>query len=172
MIEEQKALIKLLIVKSITKEEFMNKFGVNNENMIQFITKNLEKSYEEKNAEEVGLLLYIIFEYDLFSEQYVDILCKLLYSKWHYEHENIAMIFDKLKSANTIKALYDTASTKFEYLDYDDSYALAVKCIWGLGKMNTNESKEALEKLTKSDIEVISKNAKEQLAMRKFDRIV
>lgn len=163
MKDEQKSLINMLIVKSITKKEFMNKFGVDKKDMIQFINTNLENAYEEKNPENIGLLLYIIFEYDFISELYIEILCKILYSKWHYEHENIAMIFNELKSPKTIKSLYDTAVTQFDYLNYDDSYALAVKCIWALGKINVPEAHEKLKILAKSVNKIIKECAIEQL---------
>ncbi|WP_145973675.1 hypothetical protein [Phytobacter massiliensis] len=52
---------------------------------------------------------------------------------------------------------------KFDYLDFDDSYALAVKCIWALGDIATKESFEKLKLLSKSNNTVIKENACHQL---------
>lgn len=82
---------------------------------------------------------------------------------WHHQHEDIATLLDFLKSPNSIECLYKITLTEFEYLSYDDSYALALKCIWALGNINTEESKQKLELLSKSENEIIRQNARKQL---------
>lgn len=57
--------------------------------------------------------------FNLFTEDYIDILIKLLYAPWHYKHEDIATIFQAFRLPQTVECLYDTAITEFKYLDYD-----------------------------------------------------
>lgn len=115
----------------------------------------------QNEANDVEYLLIAIFE--LFVEDYVDVLCKLMNETWNFQHENIAIIFQKIKSPKTIVCLYNAALTQFEYLEYDEAFALAVKCIWALGDINTPESKDKLKLLAQSENEIIKENAINQL---------
>ncbi|PHM35796.1 hypothetical protein Xmau_04455 [Xenorhabdus mauleonii] len=51
----------------------------------------------------------------------------------------------------------------FDYLDFDNSYALAVKFIWGLSDIGTPETLEKLKIISESVNEVIRDNAINQL---------
>ena len=82
---------------------------------------------------------------------------------WHFQHENIASIFQKIKSPKTTDSIYKAAHTQFEYLEYDEAFALAVKCVWALGDIHTPESREKLELLAQSEEEIIRTNAIYQL---------
>jgi hypothetical protein len=73
------------------------------------------------------------------------------------------MLFQKLKSPQTIECLYKTALTQFDYLEFDEAFALAVKCIWALGDINTIEARQKLELLTQSENKIIKENAIQQL---------
>ena len=147
MTQKERELIRQLIKKSVTKEYFLENFTVNVLDNSNYIKQLLEIAYDEKEAYDVDYLLHVGFTFKLFAEEYIEILCKLIQSIWHEQHENIAGIFQFLKSPQSIESLYKTAITQFEYLDYDESYALAVKCIWALGDINTIESKKKLEPL-------------------------
>ncbi|CDG89183.1 HEAT repeat domain-containing protein [Xenorhabdus bovienii] len=63
----------------------------------------------------------------------------------------------------SVDALYQVSNFELDYLDFDDSYALAVKCIWGLGDIGTPEALEKLKILSISDNEIIKENAINQL---------
>ena len=84
-------------------------------------------------------------------------------AQWHYKHEDIAQRLQHLKSPDAIECLYRTALTKFDYLDWDNSYSLARKCMWALGDINTDESKKKIELLAESEDEEIRAYAFEQL---------
>jgi hypothetical protein len=55
------------------------------------------------------------------------------------------------------------ALTKHEYLAYDDSTALAVKCIWALHDIGTADAIEKLKLLADSAAGAIRQNACERL---------
>ncbi|MHC1748011.1 MAG: hypothetical protein AB9856_06410 [Cellulosilyticaceae bacterium] len=166
MTQKERELIRQLIRKSVSKEYFLENFTVNVSDDSDYIKQLLEIAYDEKEAYDIDYLLYIGFTFKLFTEEYIEILCKLIESMWHEQHENIAGIFQFLKSPQSIESLYKTVITQFEYLDYDESYALAVKCIWALGNISTSESKKKLQLLSESDNEIISENAIKQLERR------
>lgn len=164
MNNEKRELIEKLMLKSITKEDFLNGLKINKTMLPKYIKEKLGVAYNEKNADDVEYLLFVGFVFNLFSENYIDILCKLLGEKWHYQHEDIAMIFQELKSPKTVESLYKAVLTRFEYLDYDKAFALAVKCIWALWAINTLESHKKLELLSSVENEIIRKCAQERLA--------
>ena len=73
----------------------------------------------------------------------------------------LPVCYSILSQILAVDSLYKAILIKFEYLNYTD--ALAIKCIWALGDINTLESKEKLELLSKSKDKVIRKNAIQQL---------
>jgi len=163
MTKKERELLHNLMTRAIPLEVFMKDFTVDISKNPRYICGLLETTLVEQEANDVEYLLTAIFHFKLFIEDYVDILCKLADETWHFQHENIASIFQKIKSPKTVECLYKTTLTQFDYLEFDDSFALAVKCIWALGDINTVESRKKLELLTQSGNEIISKNAIYQL---------
>ena len=58
-----------------------------------------------------------------------EVLCKLLLEPWHFHHEDIAMVLKEMKDPATVNCLFEAAQLRLEYLEYDDTYQLARKCI-------------------------------------------
>ena len=163
MTKKEKKLINKLMQNKISKEYFLQVFPINIIDNPTYIQNLLEIAYKDKEANDIEYLLIVGFKFNLFTEDYTNILCRLLLEQWHYQHENIARILQILKMPESIDCLYKTAKSKFKYLEYNDSSALAVKCIWVLGEINTDEAREKLKLLTQSKNQIISDNAKYQL---------
>lgn len=163
MNDNDRKLILDLVLDNISTQKFLEKFPENIMSDPNCMEKLLASAYNEKNPDDVEYALMIAYKFNLITERYVDILCNLLESDWHYKHEDIARTLQELKSPKSIESLYRTALTKFDYLEYDNSYALARKCTWALGDINTNEAKKKLELLAESDDEEISNYAIKQL---------
>lgn len=163
MTNVEKKLIEDLMSNSVTKAEFLNRFPVNIQQNSDYLLSLLEKAFNDKNADDIEDILFVGFSFSLFTKEFTDILCALIVEEWHIKHEDIAMILQKLKDPRGIDCLYQTALANYEYLDYDDSYALAVKCIWALGDINTEYAREKLELLAQSDNSIIKENATNQL---------
>jgi hypothetical protein len=161
--DNERKLILDLALNKISEQEFIKRFSVNPNSNPNYIMGFLINAYNEKNADDVEYSLMLIYKFNLITEEYVDILCKLLECDWHYKHEDIARTLQVLRSPISIESLYKTALTKFEYLEYDNSYALSRKCTWALGDINTDESKRKLEMLAGSDDEEIRGYAIKQL---------
>lgn len=73
------------------------------------------------------------------------------------------MLLQRLKLPSSIEVLYETAIKEYEYLDYDEAHALAVKCIWALEDIGTEYAEQKLQLLLNSNISVIKENAQKQL---------
>jgi len=160
MNQELRLLIKKLIGGEITDPEFLDLFNGNVDNN-RYFDNLLEVICGEKNKDDLGLIFYVGFTFDLFKERHLEMLNQLITESWHKVHEDIAGILQYFKSNSSVEGLYKAAVTKFEYLHYTN--ALAVKCIWALGEINTLDSKEKLKLLSKSKEKEITKNALNQL---------
>ncbi len=164
MTNNDKELIVNFTLGKITKEDFLKKFPVNIENNINYILTLLQDGMKIKNASDIEHALLLAFHFG-YSEIFTPTLCDLIVEDWHFQHENIAIMLKKLKSPSSVDCLYKTALTKYQYLDYDDSQALSEKCIWALGSINTDASKNKLMVLASSDNPSIKRAALLQLSL-------
>jgi hypothetical protein len=97
---------------------------------------------------------------------HLPLLVALVDADWHHAHENVVSELAEFHDPETVDALYSATQWVPEYLDFDEARALAVKAIWGLGGIEGEAAREALERLAQSDVEVIRRNAAKQLARR------
>ena len=134
---KEKQIINKFYFNRITVEEFLKLYPVNFSDDKRYIFLSTQYIYKNKNADELDLVLSLINldVCDINTDEFIELLCLLLKEKWHKQHENIASILQFAKSPKSIDTLYDTAITKFDYLDYDDSIPLAIKCIHALGEI-------------------------------------
>lgn len=170
MNDSEKNLIRNLTLKKITKENFLKEFSFNPTQDKEYLKKLLRSAYKNKKVDDIYYLLNLASIFELFDQSYVDILCNLLLCDWHFKHEDIARRLQKLKSPKSIEALYQTSTTKFEYLNHDNSYSLARKCMFALGDINTDESVEKLKLLSQSDDEEIKSYAEEQFVREEIKK--
>lgn len=163
MNRNEKDLVRKLVHNNISKEEFIKIFPTElNE---YYILNGFRASFSDKNSSDLEDFISIInFDSDWANNSsYAKILCSLLGEAWHTQHENIASLLQGLKNPETVDCLYQAALNKPKYMDYDDSYSLARKCIHALGDINTDQAKEKLKLLAQSDIPIIREKAEKQL---------
>lgn len=79
----------------------------------------------------------------------VPVLVDLLRSTAHRCHEDLALWLQDLRDPRAVEALYDVAQTKHDYLAYNDSHALARKCLWALADIGTVSAQEKLRLLAR-----------------------
>ncbi|MEZ6038528.1 MAG: hypothetical protein R3F29_13690 [Planctomycetota bacterium] len=96
-------------------------------------------------------------------DEIADLLVEALPMTWHYRHEDLAHSLQQLKYVPAIDALAEAALTKHEYLDYDNSYALARKCTWALADIGTDAAKGKLEALSRCGDPTIEGYAQKRL---------
>ena len=159
--------LKNLMLKKYRKEinfrQLQKEFLKNDDERIEYIKTELEKAYNEKNGKSINTLILAIYMFELHSEKFVDILCKLTKEEWHGKHEDIVFYLQQMELPSTIECIYELAISDFEKYRWDDNFALVRKCCFALGDINTPKAKEKLESLLQSDEEMIRKHAIEQL---------
>ena len=116
MTDLERELIRSYMKKAITEEQFLNNFTENVQTNSVYMLKLLKLAYKENNEKDVDYLLFIVFAFNLITEEYIGLLCKLMSSTWHHSHEDIASIFQAFRFPQTVECLNKTALTQFEYL--------------------------------------------------------
>ena len=162
MTEAQRNLILDLALKKMSKEAFLRQYPVDVEKNLSHIDDLVITACNEKREDDLdcALLLEVCFGYRLTC---VPLLRDVLLEDWHHSHEDIVATLEYYEDKECISYLYKAALSEFKYLDFDDSYALAVKCIWAISKLNAPDSVATLRKLSLSDNPIIKDNANYQL---------
>lgn len=137
--------------------------GINESKLGEVVEVWLQDTLIDKDYVLVEYLLALAEAIEVSTEGYVNTLNILLTQGWHYQHENIAFALERLKSPTSINPLFEAAFAQHPYLGYDEDYALAIKCIWGLGRIGTVEASSKLEALAKSNNPIVRDNAVKQL---------
>ena len=154
--------------RQISFQELQKNFFENDIERIKYIKSKLEKAYIKKDEKNVNILILAIFVFNLYSEDFIHILCKLTKEEWHERHEDIAIYFMEMELPSTVECLYKLAISDFEKYRDDEYCQLVEKCCYALGDINTPKAKEKLELLLQSDEEMIRKHAMEQLTRCDF----
>jgi len=165
MTDKQFELIEKLVQKQISIEKFKLLFPLNFKTEPDLLLENLEQAFKRKDAKQTEYIFRILFldELLLRSNKYAPLLSDLLLADWHYIHEDVAMILREIKSPDSVKALKNAAIMKLDYLDYDDTFQLARKCIKALHAVHTESSKTALSELIQYNNPIIAKYAQKEL---------
>jgi HEAT repeat protein len=87
-------------------------------------------------------------------------------ANWHHKHEDAASALGKLRTPGAVDALYEMTQWVPEYLDFEESRALATKAIWALAGTPGPEAEQALTRLIGSDDEIVRVGAEAQLKRR------
>ena len=153
--------------RQISFQELQKNFFENDIERIEYIKSELEKAYIEKNEKNVNILILAIFVFNLYSEDFIDILCKLSKEEWHERHEDIAIYFMEMELPSTVECLYELAISDFEKYR-DDEYCLVEKCCYALGAIGTEDAKEKLKLLAKSDKDIIREHVEDTFEMYKL----
>jgi len=104
--------------------------------------------------------LCLISDADGIDKRFTGIFCNLLKENWHQSHEDVVMMLESIKDPKSVDCIYEMS---LKIPSYDDGRALARKCIWALGAIDTLYAKEKLKNLALSDDEIIKETAIMQL---------
>lgn len=161
MNQQEKTLIASLMANRITKEELIQRypFPLTDE----YIHHLVRSAVNQKDGDSLGFAMVLVYTKEVFSTALLPILEPILVEGWHQSHEDIAFLLQKLKSPTSAKWLFRAATMTFDYLEYDEFFALARKCMWALAAINTAESVAMIQQLATSDNEVVREHAEEQL---------
>lgn len=160
----RKSLVKLM-KDEISKENFLTDLGINVNDLNSIISDMLKTAFENQDRDMMEDAVYFLCVYEEFIDlnDHVDILNKIICADWHISHETIALLLEEAESPGSVEPLYKNVFAEYDYLAWDTNYALAVKCIYGLGKIATKSAIEKLECLSKENNEIIKENAIYQL---------
>lgn len=175
MNEMEKQLFEDLLFRRITEDDFLKRYPVPLINNREYIYSVFKKIYDTKDADSLEFAITLtIFDPSIFPwDKYYQLICQFLKEQWHFSHESLVGALPTLDIPVVVETLYKTALLKLDYLFYDDTFALARRCIFKLGKINSIDSRRKLDLLGKSDNPVIRKHIKEQMEIlrrSKFDR--
>jgi hypothetical protein len=114
---------------------------------------------------EMALIVCAVFG---FTTDHLDLLIKLASADWHQKHEDVVSALGRLRSPAAVDALYHTAWWISDYLDFDESRALAIKAVWALGGTPGPEAEQALRQLLDAESEIVREAASAQLKRREM----
>lgn len=163
MTEEQKNFILDMASGEISEVEFLDRYPVDlRGDNSTYISQSLDKARAKRDEVQLECILILLFRFGE-AKWHFDILCQLLQEDWHMQHENIVLLLKDLKNPKSVDCLYWAALANLPYLDYDESHALAVKSIFTLDAIDTDEARDKLRLLTKSENAILRDNAQRQL---------
>lgn len=150
---------------TISAEEFLKRYeSIENIKVDEsYCLQKLNQGYLERNPQIVDIALLLGFIKHCFSDKFSDIFCKLLLADWHRTHEDIARALKELKNPTTVECLYNATELKFDYLDYDDTFQFARKCIKAISAIDTELAISRLRDLAQSQNERIREYAVKEL---------
>jgi hypothetical protein len=151
-------------IRRISKEEFLRRFP-SSVKQGKLALRLLEEAENGQNAEDLLCALTVGYTFG-FAPKHTDVLCRLVGANWHFSHEDVVGALDDLRVPDAVRALYHATQWVPEYLNFDETRALAVKAIWALGKIAGGDAEEKLEGLTRSDDPTLRENAADQLRRR------
>ncbi len=99
------------------------------------------------------------------TPELVPSLTTLLLAPWHQRHEDIARALQILRDDRSTPALAIVARQKHDYLVYNQSQALARKCIWALADIGTVTARALLENLAGCDDAIVAGYAQRRLSL-------
>lgn len=156
-----KAISKLMLAE-ISKEQFLKINDISD--IGTEILDGLDQAYRCHDAKLVDELIYLIFAFEIFDITNVDILNELLISDWHYKHEDIALLLEKISSLKSMEYLYNAIKLNLNYLSGDENYAFEIKCVRVIYYIGREKSRPYLEKLCRHENDVILEMAKRQIS--------
>lgn len=125
---------------------------------------DLKECQVTKDAEllECQLIPLFLFENAFSLKDFTQILNELLVETWHRQHENIALLLERIQDPTSVKYLATAVDLNLDYLAWDEGKAFERKCIWALGKICNEESITVLRELSSREAP-ISDYARKQL---------
>jgi|GEM_PF-3793134 len=113
---------------------------------------------------ELQLIILSIFCQNIDFSMFTDVFNSLIIEDWHTQHENIVYFMEFFIADNSsVPYLHQAIVSDFEYISWNEFKTFERKCIWTLGKIQTDDAKEELLNLAGTQSEPISRYAKKQL---------
>ena len=169
--DDRKLILSLVVVpgRPFTgdKEDVLRHFGVADGSKLGLDL--LRDAISRQDAVDVEMALIVTSNFGV-TPEFLGPLVQLCLADWHTTHEDVVAVLGQLREPTAVPALYEATQFIPEYLEYDDSRALARKAIWAIGGTPGREAEQALLRLTDSDDEILCDEAARQLERRRRSR--
>jgi hypothetical protein len=129
----------------------------------------LRNAIAERNATDVELAMIVCNVFG-FDSDHLEFLLTLTEAQWHHKHEDVVSTLGDLRAPEAVDAFYQATQWVPDYLDYDDSRALARKAIRALGRTPGPQAEQALTRLLNADDEILREESEKQLDRRQNAR--
>jgi hypothetical protein len=163
--EDRRVVSSLVVVpgrgRRGSPEEVLRHFGSTDGRALGL--RLLRDAADRQDGMDVEMALIVCATFG-FTMDHLGPLVQLASADWHHKHEDVVSALGQLRSPAAVEALYHAAWRVPDYLDFDESRALAVKAIWALGGTPGAEAEQALERLLGAEGEVVREAARAQLA--------
>lgn len=150
------------IEKLISERLITDIFG--SEVEINKIIEVLNISRTARNEMFLEVILILIDHFELKDKKLTKLLCELATEDWHFTHEDIVSTLKETVDPDIVDILYNVIFLKLEYLEYDETYQLARKCIKGIASINNLNSLSKLQNLLNNKNPIISGYARKELS--------
>jgi hypothetical protein len=160
--QQRDAIVEFSLGRA-TRETLVAALGVDPVTDREFVPSQLERARATRSSEDIQALLLVAFAFQL-SPGWAPTLAALIEEPWHRAHEDLASALQDLRDPSTAQALYNAACARHQYLDFDESHALACKCIWALHDIATPPARALLEQLSASMLAPVRECARARLA--------
>lgn len=165
MTTDERGLVMALATQDLSKADFLSRFRGSTDGQ-QLCGALLTESIQTKVADDVECALMVGYTFG-FTNDHLAPLLELAFAPWHFKHEDVVTALGQLKSPKAVEGLQ--AATKWipEYLDFDESRALAVKAIWALGCIEGPDADAALRELMNDPDPILAESAAGQVKRRR-----
>jgi len=147
----------------VSDAEFCAAFSTSVVDVKGFGLRVLQEAVATQDGVLVELGLYVGHRFG-FTDEHLGVLMILAGADWHTQHENTVDGLAELRAPSSIDTFYRTATARFDYLDFDEAFALGVKCIWAMGNIASVEAVARLGDLLSCGNDILVENAVTQLS--------
>ena len=114
-------------ILSSNRGELKEYFLKSPQKLLKFLEEIRLENISEETVDIIHIFIFLIVagEFYLKNDNFNEILCKLSKDKNHYEHENIALIFENLHSPKLINCVYNLAVMELDYKKEDEFFNIA-----------------------------------------------
>jgi len=160
---DEKELFDLFFSKQISAAKFIETYFTDISPSDEYILAKITNAITNKDRIAIEESISILHSGQFTQAKLTEKLCEILAYPWHMEHEEIASMLQSLADPKTVDSLYQASKLQFDYLDYDDTYQFARKCIKAMAQINDANAINKLWLLADHDIVEISNYAKKEL---------
>ncbi|WP_313919557.1 hypothetical protein [Tahibacter sp.] len=160
----EEELVLDLNAKRISPQEFLRQFRDADDGVV-LAGQLLQEALASRRGDDADLALLVGFSFG-FAPEHLPALIALEPADWHHSHEDVVLALDDLRSPAAVEALHHATQWIPAHLDFDFNRALAVKAIWALGKIDSEDATAALVQIAQDPNPLLAECAAKQIRRR------